>query len=151
MRARRRHGWRRLQRQRWHGCCCRYGLGSGGGRVHVGSVRSACAPPAAVVPNHGTLAARTAGDGTEAGHVGEGALTTNGAVKITSAAPDAARTLAGSGLADSSDDSPARAPNHAAGGGGSRAGGRGLGGLHASGTSATRGVGAAAPCARAGA
>jgi hypothetical protein len=47
--------------------------------------------------------------------VGAGALTTNGAVKITSAAPDAARTLAGSGLADRSDDSPARAPNHAAG------------------------------------
>jgi hypothetical protein len=119
--------------------------------VHVGSVRSACAPAAAVVPNHGTFAARTAGDGAEAGHVGAGALTTNGAVKITSAVPDAAHTLAGSGLTDRSDDSPACAPNHAAGAGGSRAGGRGLGGPHASGTFATRGVGAAAPCARAGA
>jgi hypothetical protein len=40
--------------------------------------------------------------------VGTGALTTNGAL-------DAARTLAGSALADHSDDSPACAPNHAAG------------------------------------
>jgi hypothetical protein len=47
--------------------------------------------------------------------VGARALTTNGALKITSAAPDAARTLAGSGLADHSDDSPSCAPNHAAG------------------------------------
>jgi hypothetical protein len=54
---------------------------------------------------------------------GAGALTSNGAVKITSGAPDAARTLAGSGLADRFNDSPAGAPNHAAGGGGSRAGG----------------------------
>ena len=90
MRACRRRGRRRLQRQRWHGCCCRYSVGSGGGRVHVGSVRGACAPAAAVVPDHGTSAARTAGDGAEAGRVGAGALTTNGVVKITSAAPDAA-------------------------------------------------------------
>ena len=41
----------------------------------------------------------------EADHVGAGALTTNGAVNITSAVPDAARTLAGSGLADRSDNS----------------------------------------------
>jgi hypothetical protein len=112
-------------------------------RVHVGSVRGACAPAAAVcasvMPNHGTFAARTAG--AEAGHVGAGALTTNGAVKITSgAAPDAARTLAGSGLAngDRSDVSPARAPSHASGGGGSRAGGLGLGGPHASATSTSQ-------------
>jgi hypothetical protein len=151
MRACRRRARRRLQRQQWHGCCCRYGVGSGGRRVHVGSVRGACAPAASVVPNHWTFAARTAGDGAGVGRVGAGALTTNGAVKITSAAPDTARTLAGSGLADRSDDSPARAPNHAAGGGGSRAGGRGLGGPHASGASATHGEGAAAPCAWAGA
>jgi hypothetical protein len=151
MRACRRRGLRRLQRQRWHGCCCRYGVGSGGGRVHVGSVRGACAPAAAVVPNHGTFAACTAGDGAEPGHLGAGALATNGAVNITSAVPDAARTLAGTGLADRSDDSPARAPNHAAGGGGSRAGGLGLGGPHEPSTSATCGEGAAAPCARAGA
>jgi hypothetical protein len=145
MRACRRRGRRRLQRQRWHGCRCRYGVVSRGGKVSVGSVRGDCAPAAAVVTNHGTFAASTAGDGAEAGQVCAGALTTNGAVKITSAAPDAARTLAGSGLADRSDDSPARAPNHAAGGGGTRAGGRGLGGPHAiSGTSATLGVGAAA-------
>jgi hypothetical protein len=83
--------------------------------------------------------------------MGARALPTNAAVRITSAVPDAARTLAGGGLADRSDDSPARAPNHTAGGGGSRAGGHGLGGPHASGPSATRGVGVAAPCARAGA
>jgi hypothetical protein len=83
--------------------------------------------------------------------VGAGALTTNGVVKITSAAPDAARTLAGRGLTDCADDSPSPAPNHAAGGGGSRAGGRGLGGPHASGTPAPRCVGAAAPWAQAGA
>jgi hypothetical protein len=45
--------------------------------------------------------------------VGAGALTTNGAVKIT---PDAARKLAGDGLFDPSDGRPAFAPNHAAGG-----------------------------------
>jgi hypothetical protein len=83
--------------------------------------------------------------------VGAGTLTTNGAVKVTSTAPDAARTLAGDGLANRSDDSTACAPNHAAGGGGSRAGGRGFGGRHANSTSAARGVGASAPCARAGA
>jgi hypothetical protein len=54
--------------------------------------------------------------------VGAGALPTNGALKVTSAAPDAARTLAGDGLADYSDDSPTCAPNHAAGGGGSAGG-----------------------------
>jgi PHD/YefM family antitoxin component YafN of YafNO toxin-antitoxin module len=46
--------------------------------------------------------------------VGARALSTNGAVEITSAAPDAARTLAGSGLSDRSDDSPTCVPNHAA-------------------------------------
>jgi hypothetical protein len=46
--------------------------------------------------------------------MGAGALTTHGAVKVTSTAPDAARTLAGDGLADRSDDSPACTPNHAA-------------------------------------
>jgi hypothetical protein len=84
MRACPRHGRLRLQRQRWHGCCCLYGVGSGGGRVHVGSVtsvRGACAPAAAVVPNHGTFAARTADDGAGAGHVPAWALTTNGALK----------------------------------------------------------------------
>jgi hypothetical protein len=83
--------------------------------------------------------------------VGAGALTTSGTVKTTGAAPDAVRTLAGGGLADRSNDSPACAPNHAAGGGGTCAGGRGLGCSNASVTSAARGVGAAAPGARAGA
>jgi hypothetical protein len=88
-----------------------------------------------------------------AGRVGAGALTTNGALKVTSAAPDAARTLASDGLADSSDYNPACAPNHDAGGEGSCAGGRGFQGRPAcnSSTTAACGVGAAAPCARAGA
>jgi hypothetical protein len=151
LRACRRRERRRLQRQRWHGCYCRYGGGSGGGRVHVGSVRGACAPAAGMVPSHRSIAARAAGDGAGAGRVGAGALTTNGVVNITSAAPDAARTLSGSCLAVCADDNPAIAPNHAAEGRGSRAGGRALGGPHASGTPAARGTGEAAPCARAGA
>jgi hypothetical protein len=71
-------------------------------------VRGACAPAAAVVPTHESIAARAAGDGAGAGHVVAGSLTANGAVKFTSAAPDAVRTLVGSGLTDRSDDSPAR-------------------------------------------
>jgi hypothetical protein len=74
----------------------------------------ACAPAVAVVPTHGSIAARAAGVGAESGRVGARALTIHGAVKITGAAPDAARTLAGGDLADRSDDSPACAPNHAA-------------------------------------
>jgi hypothetical protein len=79
-----------------------------------------------------------------------GALPTNCAAELTSSAPDEASTLACDCLSDyRSYDSTACVPSHTAGDGGSHAGGRGLGGSHARGTSATRGLGAAASCLRA--